>query len=228
MNQKQMEVYGILSREWMTQADILEDLKEKYDRSINSRRLRTIIKECRMLYKESKVPMLVIKSNRGYKLSDNLDEIEKFTHELLETGQSMVTESQEILMAARNKTRKTECPSLNEYYRHSLEDMIQNKKFSHLQMIEISKGLAHGLTYTQIMIFAKMEMHPYTMFLCRKGLQEGHDEKYVKLYADENLSVSNVLLLHQYVSEGKEFEELQKIKKEMRDREDKTTDKGKS
>lgn len=104
MNQKQMEVYGILSREWMTQADILEDLKEKYDRSINSRRLRTIIKECRMLYKESKVPMLVIKSNRGYKLSDNLDEIEKFTHELLETGQSMVTESQEILMAARNKT----------------------------------------------------------------------------------------------------------------------------
>lgn len=212
----------------MTQADVLEALKEKYNRSYNSRRLRMIIKECRMLYKESKVPMLVIKSNRGYKLSDNLEEIEKFTHELLETGQSMVTESQEILMAARNKIRKTECPSLNEYYRQSLEDMIQNKKFSHLQMIEISKGLTHGLTYTQIMIFAKMEMHPYTMFLCRKGLQEGHDEKFVKLYADEKLSVSNVLLLHQYVSEGKEFEELQKIKKEMRDREDKATDKGKS
>ena len=164
MNQKQMEVYGILSREWMTQADILKALKEKYDRSFNSRRLRTIIKECRMLYKESKVPMLVIKSNRGYKLSDNLDEIEKFTHELMETGQSMMTESQELLMAARKKIKKTEYPSLNDYYRDSLEDMILNKSFSHLQMIEISKGLAHGLTYAQIMIYAKIDMHPYIMF----------------------------------------------------------------
>ena len=228
MNQKQMEVYGILSREWMTQADILKALKEKYDRSFNSRRLRTIIKECRMLYKESKVPMLVIKSNRGYKLSDNLDEIEKFTHELMETGQSMMTESQELLMAARKKIKKTEYPSLNDYYRDSLEDMILNKSFSHLQMIEISNGLAHGVTYAQIMIYAKIDMHPYIMFLSRKGLQEGHDEKCVRLYADEMMSVGNALLLHQLVSDGKSFDDIKKMKEEMRDRENKTSDKGKS
>lgn len=224
LNQKQMEVYGTLSREWMIQADILVLLKQKYNRTYNPRRLRTIIKECRILYKEGKVPLLIIKSNRGYKLSDDYNEIEKFTHELMETGHSMMTEAQEILAAAK---KKRVCP-MDEYFKNRLEDMIESNVFSHLQLTEITRAIESGLTYAQIMYFANKKMHPYHMFLCRRGLLEGIDEEIVKAYADESVTVSEALILYRAARNGKGLKEIENFKKEMREREDKKNDKRKS
>lgn len=217
MNELQREIYGCLStEEWIIQPVLLENIKAKYGRSYKSRRLRELIRGCRMMYKEGNLPLLVIKSNKGYKLSDDMQEITLFCHELIATGESMTREGRELLMAAQKKEEKIEhgeYEPVEDYSRDMIESMIEKHVFSHAQLIEITKGLTAGLSYQQVMLYANENLLPYVMFLARKGLMEGMDMKTVRIYTDASLNTINVLKLHRAAQIG---EDIGKLKEEMR------------
>lgn len=232
MNEKQQEVYGIIQEDrWIVQKKLLEILKLKYDRNYKSRALRQIIKDCRMLYKENKVSMLIIKSNRGYKLSNNYDEICRFANELINTGDSMRTEGRELLEAAEKNNvdvnvekQESRCIGIEEYCQDSIRESIKGGCFSHLQLIEITKCITAGIAYADILMLATSEMHPYVMFLTRKGLLEGLDRKVIRLYADVTLATVDVYKLYRAATNGCSVDKIINMKKEMRDVESKKTD----
>ncbi|EFP61848.1 hypothetical protein DWW36_02360 [Erysipelotrichaceae bacterium AF15-26LB] len=232
MNEKQQEVYGTMCEEtWIIQKDLLNVLKTKYRRDYKSRALRQIIKECRMLYKEDKLPLLIIKSNKGYKLSNDYDEICRFAKELISTGESMKTEGMELLDAAgKHRIVKekedilSRCSAVEDYSRDKIEKMIQEEQFSHLQLIEIVKCMTASISYADILMLAKADLHPYIMFLGRKGMLEGMDRQIIRIYADAALTTGNAYKLYHAAANGCSMIELNRMKKEMRDVESKKTD----
>lgn len=75
---------------------------------ISSRTLQTCIKDCRRLYKENVTENLIIKSNKGYKLSNDYDEIMKYINEILANSKSMNKEVDELLFALNRKDKRNE------------------------------------------------------------------------------------------------------------------------
>lgn len=234
MNERQQEVYGSIHEDaWIIQKDLLEILKTKYRRDYKSRALRQLVKECRMLYKEDKLPLLIIKSNKGYKLSNDHDEIYRFAKELMSTGESMKTEGMELMKAAEhhataeiNKETASNCLAIEDYSHDSIEKMIRQGCFGHLQLIEITKCMMGGISYADILMLAKPDMHPYVMFLVRKGLLEGLERNVIRLYADVMLTTGNAYKLYHAASNGCSIDKIINMKKEMRDVESKKTDQG--
>lgn len=234
MNEKQQEVYGTMSEDtWIIQKDLLNVLKTKYRRDYKSRALRQIIKECRMLYKEEKLPLLIIKSNKGYKLSNDYDEICRFAQELIGTGESMKTEGKELLdvagkkhIAIGEKDKSSKCTAIEDYSRDEIDKMIHNEQFSHLQLIEIVKCMTGGISYADILMLAKADLHPYIMFLGRKGLLEGMDREIIRIYTDATITTGNAYKLYHAAANGCSMTELNRMKKEMRDVENKKIDQG--
>lgn len=216
MNQQQCEIFESLTyEEWITQNAILDYLHEKYGRIYKPRRLRELIKECRMLYKEFVVDMLIIKSNRGYKLSKDLEEIRKFTHELTETGESMTREGRELLHIALLKEKQSAktCWAMENYCRESIEAMLKDDIFSYQQKIEISKGVTSGLSFQNIFIYLRSTLHPFVMSLARQALVDGMLSESVSHILNKCTSVENAAIM---------FEEMKydnKNLKEMRDSE---------
>lgn len=232
MNVKQQEVYGSIHEDrWIIQKDLLEILKIKYKRDYKPRTLQQIVKECRMLYKEDKLTMLIIKSNKGYKLSNDYEEICRFAKELMATGDSMKTEGMELMKVAENHSATkaaeepvSKCLAIEDYSRDSIEVMIRQGCFGHLQLIEITKCMLGGISYADILMLAKPDMHPYIMFLIRKGLLEGVERKVIRLYADVTLTTGNAYKLYHAASNGCSIDKIINMKKEMRDIESKKTD----
>ncbi len=212
LNQLQNEIYRSLSQDkWTTQKELIQLLEKNYGRTYKSRRLRKIIKECRLLYKENCLELVIIKSNKGYKLSDDLDEIYHFTQELIECGESMSREGQEIYQAAVKKSNTAfnkSCQPLEDYCKDCIEKMIKNKQFTHLQLAEITLAMASGLEYSSILLFADVNFHPYIMQLARNALCEGIDKKSIKAILDLKLSAEDA---------DKAFRELNAKNKEMRE-----------
>ena len=53
MNKLQDETFDSLSHdEWIVMSELQKTLKEKFNRNYKPRRLRELIRECRLLYKE--------------------------------------------------------------------------------------------------------------------------------------------------------------------------------
>ena len=181
MNKLQDEIFDSLSHdEWIVMSELQKTLKEKFNRNYKPRRLRELIRECRLLYKENCTDMLIIKSNRGYKLSNDMDEIFRFTPELIECGESMTREGHEIYQAALSRNHQMpKYQKYEDYCRDSIKRMMEENQFSHLQVFEISKGLSTGLSYSQLFLFAKSEYHPYLMRLARTALSNGADQEQV-------------------------------------------------
>lgn len=209
MNQLQSEIYSSLSqKEWIVQDELLDILSRNFDRKYKPRRLRELIKECRLLYKENCVELLIIKSNRGYKLSSDLKEIEKFTQELIQNGESMAREGRELYQAAkkRNETQQTKnvCVALEEYCKDGIEKMIKDNQFSSLQLMEISKAMSINMPYSKILLFAKKEYHPFIMKLSRECLENGVDITKVKNVLESNSSIEQMIVILK--KEMREFE----------------------
>lgn len=234
MNERQQEVYGSIHEDaWIIQKDLLEILKTKYRRDYKSRALRQLVKECRMLYKEDRLPLLIIKSNKGYRLSNDHDEIYRFAKELMSTGESMKTEGIELLEAAdkhcavvKDDKSASNCLAVEDYSHDSIEAMVKQGCFSHLQLIEITKCIMEGISYADTLMLAKSDMHPYVMFLVRKGLLEGLEQQVIKIYADANLTTGNVYKLYHAALNGSSIGKIINMKKEMRDVESKKTNQG--
>lgn len=234
MNERQQEVYGSIHKDtWIIQKDLLEILKTKYRRDYKSRALRQLVKECRMLYKENKLPLLIIKSNKGYKLSNDHDEIYRFAKGLMSTGESMKTEGIELLKAADKHCKDKDgdrsassCLAIEDYSRDSIEEMIKKRCFNHLQLIEITKCMTGGISYADTLMLAEPDMHPYIMFLVRKGLLEGLERNMIRLYADVTLTTGTAYKLYHAASNGCSVDKIINMKKEMRDVESKKTDQG--
>lgn len=229
MNARQQEVYGCITidGEWITQKQLLKKLNDMYGRNYKPRALRQIIKECRMLYKESKVPLLIIKSNRGYKLSKNYEEIERFVYELIKTGESMVNEGKELLDRAKqeNEDITENCCGIEEYFKECITGLLQNGVFSYAQENEIKKCINADIPFSKIRLLADSRMHPYQMFLIRKGLLESLDEDKIILYADYKITPGDAYKLYHAATSGYSIEAIKKMKKEMRDVEIQKTNK---
>lgn len=146
MNKLQDETFDSLSHdEWIVMNELQKTLKEKFNRNYKPRRLRELIRECRLLYKENCTDMLIIKSNRGYKLSNDMDEIFRFTRELIECGESMTREGHEIYQAALSRNHQMpKYQKYEDYCRDSIKRMMEENQFSHLQVFEISKVCQPG------------------------------------------------------------------------------------
>lgn len=114
MNQVQKEILNSLSQEkWILLKDLIQILNNDYQRVYKESKLRDIIKQCRLLYKEDRLTLLIIKSNKGYKLSNDLVEIKQFAEEMIQSGESMINEGRELYQAALSKksTRNKEVES---------------------------------------------------------------------------------------------------------------------
>lgn len=72
-------------------------LYDKYGVVISTRELQRIIKRQRSQYKTRKTKVLIIKSNKGYKKSCNILEIQRFAYEMMTTGLSMFQEGLDFL-----------------------------------------------------------------------------------------------------------------------------------
>lgn len=209
LNQSQSDVYCSLSKtKWITQEELINILEQKFNRKYKPRKLRAIIKECRLLYKENILDLLIIKSNRGYKLSNDLNEIDCFTQELIHCGESMITEGKEIYHAAREKNNQNEkivCDSIEEYCKDAIEEMINKECFSLLQLQEINEAISRRLSYSSIFLFAKKEYHPFIMKLIRECIENSVNIEELEKLLNKNLT----LLSRAY--------ELEKLRKEKRD-----------
>ncbi len=94
----------IIKNDWITQREVLNILNNNYKVKISKRKLQEHIKINRELYKKRLCCIMIVKSNKGYKASQNTSEITKCANELIKTGASMVNEGKSILQSleARN------------------------------------------------------------------------------------------------------------------------------
>ena len=95
MTQKQLE--SIIGSDWITQKEIRNQLFQKYKIVISKRTLQKAIKKQRERYKKKKVKAVIIKSNQGYKVTNNPIEIQRFANEMIVSGMSMMKEGLDFL-----------------------------------------------------------------------------------------------------------------------------------
>lgn len=234
MDELKKSIFTILdTNTWTTTSELIENLKIR-GFHLKARRLRGIIKECRFLYKNDIIDELIIKSNRGYKLSTNKDEIIIFINELLESGNSMIREANEIEGALHKRLLFEEQNKKNIETDRLLRSVfllcIKQKILSNRQILEISKAMIANVDSDQLLKIMDPSIAAHHMKLLRQAIELKADADKIPFLVNCKLNYATVNELYQLIiskkSTVKEIQEFVKEKETEQEDEIKKINKG--